>query len=68
MRAIALALVALAAYGCGGVSPYEREDLTRPAMNPEREAQENTFRGHVQESREGASGGHGSAGGGCGCN
>jgi hypothetical protein len=54
--------------GCAHVSPYEREALTRPTMNVERENSEATFHAHVMDSREGATGGHGSTGGGCGCN
>jgi hypothetical protein len=54
--------------GCVHVAPYEREDLSRPSMNAEREANEMAFRSHVHDSREGATGGRGSTGGGCGCN
>jgi hypothetical protein len=54
--------------GCVHVAPYEREDLARPSMDAEREAGETAFRAHVHDSREGATGGHGSTGGGCGCN
>jgi hypothetical protein len=73
---VALALVVLvvmgsAALGLGGcahVPPYAREDLTRPGMESESEAEEERFRSHVYDAREGAAGGHGSTGGGCGCN
>ena len=54
--------------GCVHVAPYEREDHTRTGMDVERETMENGFRAHVHDSREGATGGHGSTGGGCGCN
>lgn len=54
--------------GCTHVAPYERGDLARPSMRPETEANEQSFRTHVHDSREGATGGHGSTGGGCGCN
>jgi hypothetical protein len=54
--------------GCVHVAPYEREDLARPGMDTEREAAEMGFQAHVQDSREGATGGAGSTGGGCGCN
>jgi hypothetical protein len=50
------------------VAPYEREDLAKPGMDTAREEGETSFRAHVHDSREGAKGGHGSTGGGCGCN
>jgi hypothetical protein len=50
------------------VAPYEREDLAKPGMDTGREEGETSFRAHVHDSREGAKGGHGSTGGGCGCN
>ncbi|MGB5811518.1 MAG: DUF4266 domain-containing protein [Polyangiales bacterium] len=71
-RALALALccilLGLATSGCATVKPYEREYLSRPSMDFEREATEAKFYSHVLDSREGATGGVGSAGGGCGCN
>lgn len=60
--------LSIAATGCVHVAPYEREDLARASMDAEREQGELSFRGHVHDSREGATGGHGSTGGGCGCN
>ncbi|MCB9604068.1 MAG: DUF4266 domain-containing protein [Sandaracinus sp.] len=54
--------------GCVHVAPYEREDLARPGMDTERESAEMGFQAHVHDSREGATGGAGSTGGGCGCN
>ncbi|MGF1465255.1 MAG: DUF4266 domain-containing protein [Sandaracinaceae bacterium] len=54
--------------GCATVAPYERENLASPAMDAELEEGEADFRAHVFDSREGATGGHGSTGGGCGCN
>lgn len=60
------ALVVLA--GCATVSPYEREYLSRPSMDVQREAREDAFKAHVFDAREGAMGGYGSTGGGCGCN
>lgn len=50
------------------MAPYEREYLALPCMDTAREGQETKFRAHVHDSREGATGGHGSTGGGCGCN
>lgn len=54
--------------GCATVAPYEREDLARPGMDTSREKTATAFRAHVHDSREGATGGYGSTGGGCGCN
>lgn len=54
--------------GCATVAPYQREYLSRAAMDFGREDSETAFRAHVHDSREGATGGHGSTGGGCGCN
>jgi hypothetical protein len=71
MKAVALvALVSLAvlAPACATVRPYEREHMSRAAMSFEAEIGETSFRAHVHDSREGATGGHGSTGGGCGCN
>jgi len=53
---------------CATVSPYERGDLSRPGMDSSREAGEAGFHAHVNDSREGATGGNTSTGGGCGCN
>ncbi|MEO0321379.1 MAG: DUF4266 domain-containing protein [Myxococcota bacterium] len=64
---LALGLAASLA-GCATVAPYEREDLAKPGMDLEREGVETGFRAHVHDAREGATGGHGSSGGGCGCN
>ena len=40
----------------------------RAKKTAETEAEEERFRSHVYDAREGAAGGHGSTGGGCGCN
>lgn len=69
MRTFALLiLLASALGGCATVAPYEREYLTTPVMDGEMEEGEGRFRGHVFDSREGATGGSESTGGGCGCN
>ena len=54
--------------GCVVVKPYQREHLSNRAMTPGTESEEDRFRQHWQGSREGATGGFGAAGGGCGCN
>ena len=66
LLSIAFSIAALS--GCVTVAPYQRESLSRPSMDFAREDGETSFRAHVHDSREGATGGHGSTGGGCGCN
>jgi len=67
---VALGLLLLSA--CSSVQPwvkpYERDRLADPIMAWDRDAISSAFLDHVYESREGARGGNGSAGGGCGCN
>jgi hypothetical protein len=68
-RALGLgALLALLGVGCVRVKPYQREDLARRAMIDDQAPGERRFEQHAQGSREGAEGGSGEAGGGCGCN
>jgi hypothetical protein len=67
-RAAVVVIVLLAAGGCVRVRPYEREHLARPSMVEDRAAGEVRFDQHARGSREGADGGSGEAGGGCGCN
>jgi hypothetical protein len=63
-----LFLFAIVFSGCVVVKPFQREYLSERAMRPSSEIAEDRFRAHWQESREGATGGFGAAGGGCGCN
>lgn len=63
-----LLLPGLLAQGCVTVAPYQREALTHPGMSSEGEEREESFRAHSYDAREGAAGGHGGTGGGCGCN
>jgi Domain of unknown function (DUF4266) len=65
---LGVVLALCAATGCATVKPYEREYLSRPSMDLQREATEAKFYSHVLDAREGATGGVGTAGGGCGCN
>jgi len=53
---------------CLRVKPYERGTLSKSFMTKDKSAGESRFEQHVRGSREGADGGTGEAGGGCGCN
>ncbi len=69
-------LLALSAAGalsaCGSiepwVKPYERDRLADPIMFLDADPVSSAYIYHVYEAREGARGGEGTAGGGCGCN
>lgn len=50
------------------VKPYERDALADPIMAMDGDPVSSSYLKHVFESREGARGGEGAAGGGCGCN
>jgi len=50
------------------VKPYERDRLADPIMALDPDPVSSAYMQHVYEAREGARGGQGSAGGGCGCN
>ena len=63
----------LALLACGGcaqlepVAPWQKGNLARPEMRFGADRLEGMFAEHVYSSKEGASGGTGEAGGGCGC-
>jgi len=50
------------------VKPYERDRLADPIMFLDTDPVSSAYIYHVYEAREGARGGEGTAGGGCGCN
>jgi hypothetical protein len=54
--------------GCVVVRAHQREHLAKRAMTDDRAPGEARFDGHERGSREGAEGGTGQPGGGCGCN
>jgi hypothetical protein len=56
--------------GCGryAVRPDEKEFLADRIMQPDFDVQETATDQHALSNREGAEGGYGAAGGGCGCN
>ena len=68
MKMMAIVFLIAAASGCVRVKPYERELLAKPTMTFQPDPHEDVLDNHMLEAREGASGGYGSAGGGCGCN
>jgi hypothetical protein len=69
MKTLLLLLILVAAAGgCVRVKPYERELLAKPTMTFQPDPHEDVLDNHMLEAREGAAGGYGSAGGGCGCN
>ena len=63
---------ALLSSGCATqkwtVKPHQRELLADRIMQPDGDAQEAAADDHVLSNREGAIGGTGTSGGGCGCN
>ena len=58
----------IAGSGCVNVRAYQRGHLAKRAMTDDRDTGEARFRAHERGAREGAEGGTGQAGGGCGCN
>ena len=69
---IALAVLALLVGGCSmskwTVKPHQRELLADKIMQLDADQQERAAEEHVLANREGAIGGTGTSGGGCGCN
>ena len=71
-RALLTLLLLVGASGCSNiepwVKPYERDRLADPIMALDGDPISSSYLQHVYEAREGARGGEGAAGGGCGCN
>jgi hypothetical protein len=71
-RLLLALLLANGLSACGGiepwVKPYERDRLADPIMFLDGDPVSSSYLQHVYEAREGARGGEGAAGGGCGCN
>jgi hypothetical protein len=61
-------LVLLTTASCVVVHAHERENLAKRSMTNDRDAGEVRFKAHERGAREGAEGGTGQPGGGCGCN
>jgi hypothetical protein len=70
MRFLILLIISLLwlTSGCARVKPYQREHLARRTMVDDRAPGGTRFEQHRNGSREGADGGTGEPGGGCGCN
>lgn len=69
MRRLLLSIAVIASLsGCAVVRPHERQNLARREMTADCDPGEARFRQHQTGSREGADGGTGEPGGGCGCN
>jgi hypothetical protein len=69
-RILTLLLFASIVAGCGrnAVRASEKEFLADQVMVFDEDKQEASAEEHVLSNREGASGGRGTGGGGCGCN
>ena len=61
-------LILASSSGCVMVRAHQRGILAKRAMTEDRDTGEARFAGHERGSREGAEGGAGQPGGGCGCN
>jgi hypothetical protein len=65
---VLLITVASASGGCAVVKAHQRENLAKRSMVNDLDPGESRFQQHERGSREGADGGTGQPGGGCGCN
>ena len=71
MKRLMLAACMLALAGCSAmpsVQPWQKGNLARPEMAFDSDVLDARFMDHTYFSKEGASGGAGVGGGGCGCN
>jgi hypothetical protein len=65
---LAIALAASLLSSCANVKPWERNILSRPAMQTDPNPMITACDDHIYFSREASKGGQGFGGGGCGCN
>ncbi len=65
---VALGTIGAIASGCTHVQAHQRATLSKRNMQFSPDPTEDELDLHMQQSREGAAGGYGSSGGGCGCN
>jgi Domain of unknown function (DUF4266) len=63
-----LLLIGVSLAGCSTVEPWERGTLAKPQMAVDPTPLQTSYRSHIYESREAASGRNAAQGGGCGCN
>jgi len=68
VRWLVVALILFAIPSCVRVRAHQRESLARRSMTDDKSKSEARFGGHERGAREGADGGTGQPGGGCGCN
>jgi hypothetical protein len=66
-RIIVLLIFGVSVSGCAEVAAWERGNLAKPHMALDSTPMQTGFRSHIYGSREAASGGDASSGGGCGC-
>ena len=65
---VAIIVLAMFLASCATVEPWERGRLAQPEMAIDVDPLAAELDAHTYFSKEGASGGTGTAGGGCGCN
>ena len=71
LRSLVVLALAAALVGCAAFRPpqaWEKQYLAKPAMQFDADRLDAKNLQHIQFSKEGASGGYGVGGGGCGCN
>jgi hypothetical protein len=68
MKRVLLAACVCALAGCATVQPWQKGNLAKPEMAFDYDVLDARFMDHTYFSKEGASGGAGVGGGGCGCN
>ena len=67
-RIILFTFVLVIGSGCATVKPWEKGNLANPYMQFDPDPLEARFARHVQDSKEGTSGGYGVQISACGCN
>jgi len=70
MRALAIVVLACALASCAiePPKPWEKGNLAKPEMQFDYDSLDTKTQQHIYTSKEGATGGYGVGGGGCGCN
>jgi len=64
---ILLFCIATLIAGCTPVKPWQKGNLSKRHMQLDPNPMQSRFNRHIENSREGSSGGYGVGGGGCGC-